>query len=447
MVPEDDDDSDARAALAKSLARLAEVEALLDHRQRQIDAMRRTSERLFRYNDTDRMLAETLALATSVLEAGAGSVLLYDAESDTLVFRHVMGPGKDPLDGYAIPADQGVSGQVFQTGIPALINDVDEHKHFLSLEKLTGYATRSMLVAAIRVGGAPPIGVMTILNGRRQFDARDLEVVEVLASVAAAAIQQARLAGAERTAALVHSMGDVAHDIKNMLTPVETGLLTLREIIDDAVNSVEVTGEDFARVDVAKVRSAMAELGSERGWLLDGALSGARRIRERTRQIADAMKGDLTPLAFTEGSLNDVVREIVGALRAPAERAGVELVGRLDDTLPASIFDAGQIYNALYNLVHNALGATMAGDRVTISTRSAGDDLLLLVEDTGEGMGEEVRSTLFTDATISTKPGGSGLGTRIVAGVVDRHHGRVDVESQVGVGTCFTVRLPLDPGA
>ena len=58
-----------------------------------------------------------------------------------------------------------------------------------------------------------------------------------------------------------------------------------------------------------------------------------------------------------------------------------------------------------------------------------------------------MRAVLFTEATISTKPGGSGLGTQIVAGVVERHRGRIEVESEEGVGTCFTIRLPFDPGA
>ena len=59
-------------ALAASEARLAEVSDLLDHRQRQMDAMRRTSEHLFRYTDSDRMLVETLDFARTVIDAGAG---------------------------------------------------------------------------------------------------------------------------------------------------------------------------------------------------------------------------------------------------------------------------------------------------------------------------------------------------------------------------------------
>ena len=65
------------------------------------------------------------------------------------------------------------------------------------------------------------------------------------------------------------------------------------------------------------------------------------------------------------------------------------------------------------------------------------------VADTGRGMPPEVRERLFTDRAISTKPGGTGLGTRIVKNVVDAHGGKIWVESELGKGTTFFIRLPL----
>jgi signal transduction histidine kinase len=119
------------------------------------------------------------------------------------------------------------------------------------------------------------------------------------------------------------------------------------------------------------------------------------------------------------------------------------------------------MYNALYNLVNNAIPETPAGGSVTVRTRipradeekprdgKSGADgvledaLLIEVQDTGRGMPENVRARLFTDEAISTKPGGTGLGTRIVAGVVRRHNGTITVQSAEGQGTTFSVRLPL----
>jgi signal transduction histidine kinase len=67
----------------------------------------------------------------------------------------------------------------------------------------------------------------------------------------------------------------------------------------------------------------------------------------------------------------------------------------------------------------------------------------LEVQDTGKGIPENVRRRLFTDEAVSTKPGGTGLGTRIVAGVVRRHNGKISVESEEGKGSLFRIQLPL----
>jgi signal transduction histidine kinase len=73
------------------------------------------------------------------------------------------------------------------------------------------------------------------------------------------------------------------------------------------------------------------------------------------------------------------------------------------------------------------------------------DAVLLLVEDTGQGMPTEIRDSLFTARAISRKAGGTGLGTKIVKDVVDAHGGRISVASTEGVGTTFQIRIPLAP--
>ena len=69
--------------------------------------------------------------------------------------------------------------------------------------------------------------------------------------------------------------------------------------------------------------------------------------------------------------------------------------------------------------------------------------LVVEVQDTGGGIPEHVQRVLFTDDAISTKPGGTGLGTRIVSDVVRRHNGTIAVESEAGKGSTFSIRLPL----
>src|SRR5687768_13683536 len=88
-----------RAALARSEYKLFAAEEALDHRQRQIDAMRATADALFAKLSPDEMLRETIAMAIQVMRADGGSVMLYDAKEDVLVFRHVVGPAAERMIG------------------------------------------------------------------------------------------------------------------------------------------------------------------------------------------------------------------------------------------------------------------------------------------------------------------------------------------------------------
>jgi signal transduction histidine kinase len=115
-----------------------------------------------------------------------------------------------------------------------------------------------------------------------------------------------------------------------------------------------------------------------------------------------------------------------------------------------AVYDHGRLYNSLYNLVGNALPETPDGGSITLNVAPCAEDPLhyiVSVADTGRGMPEEVRAKLFTDASRSTKPGGTGLGTQIVRRTVEQHGGSVWVESVPGAGTTITLSLPIVPEA
>ena len=109
--------------------------------------------------------------------------------------------------------------------------------------------------------------------------------------------------------------------------------------------------------------------------------------------------------------------------------------------------DERRLFNALYNLINNAIPEVPPGGTITVSAKEEpiGVGLHVIVEDTGRGMPPEIRDTLFTPAAKSSKRGGTGLGTKIVKDAVDAHHGRITVESELGVGTTFHIYLPLQP--
>lgn len=109
--------------------------------------------------------------------------------------------------------------------------------------------------------------------------------------------------------------------------------------------------------------------------------------------------------------------------------------------------DANQLQQVLFNLVLNARDAMPEGGSLHISLRATENHALLQVKDTGGGIPEEIRPRIF-EPFFSTKGqgAGTGLGLAVVHGIVTAHQGRVEVESQVGLGSSFSVFLPLASG-
>jgi signal transduction histidine kinase len=108
--------------------------------------------------------------------------------------------------------------------------------------------------------------------------------------------------------------------------------------------------------------------------------------------------------------------------------------------------DAGQLRQALVNLIKNGLEAVDGAGRVSVAATLAGGMLEISVADDGPGLDDEKKSRLFAPG-FTTKPGGSGLGLTIVERIVNEHGGTIAVESRPGAGTTFRVRLPLQPDA
>lgn len=115
------------------------------------------------------------------------------------------------------------------------------------------------------------------------------------------------------------------------------------------------------------------------------------------------------------------------------------------NTPPLIRADESRLFNAIYNLVNNAIAEVPPDGSINVrgSIDPAGTSVCLSVIDTGKGMLPEVLASLFTYRAISRK-GGAGLGTKIVKDVVSAHGGTITVQSEPGKGTVFHITLPLE---
>lgn len=328
---------------------------------------------------------------------------------------------------------RGIAGEVFRTKHGRITPNVNtDSDHIGTVDARTGYQTRSLMTVPLNTRNGPALGVIHLVNKRvGDFDAGDIAVIEIVSSLITLNLQNALLAQEAHLAAIARSVGEISHDIGNMLTHVLPYVETLEGCIADV------------RADKP---GAMDSLESFYQEVRENVTEGVQQVMTRTREIAGALKGEVAPLVFKSGRPLETAQRVVQSLSGAALRRDIRLQAVGNPTLEAA-FDSHRLYNALYNLVNNALSETPAGGSVTITLAPDPDPLFytLAVADTGQGMPPEVSAKLFTDAAYSTKPGGTGLGTRIVRRIVEQHGGTPAVVSAPGQGTTITLCLPKSP--
>lgn len=426
--------------------------AALMIRDRQVAAVHTITQRLFSRLSLDERLHDILQVSIQAVDCEAGSVYLHRVSDDSLVFRHVAGPSaSSELEGQTISAHEGIAGCVYQTGSAEITNNPSgSGEHRRDIGEGIGFVTRNMVTVPIVRREGKPVGVMQLLNKRAgDFDAGDLEVLEIIASIAATSVENAELQREAQLAAVAHAVGDLSHDIKNKIAPIKMATDMLRPDLDEMFAGLDAI---VARMDAATSEQIVHATRLVRDEYAENCaiiLDQVQAVQEHTRRIADVLKGTITKPSLEMGDAAPAVRKQAEQLEPVARQRQIAITIDVPDTLLCR-FDRFFLSSAVYNLVNNAIPETPPGGSITVRMDARPDGafpgggyLLIEVVDTGKGMPPHVLERVLNGDATSTKPGGSGLGTRIVFNAVAAHGGRFEGESRPGVGTTLRMRLPL----
>ncbi|NOT34180.1 MAG: response regulator [Candidatus Eisenbacteria bacterium] len=272
---------------------------------------------------------------------------------------------------------------------------------------------------------------------RRRFEPEDLDLAIVFASECSAAIQNARLYAQTKAAydemrsaqqqlvqsaklnALGEMAGGVAHDFNNVLAAI----LGRTQLI---LSRVE---EPLLKRQLQVIEQAA----------LDGAHT-VKRVQEFTRVRHDE--------PFEPLDMNEILKGVVELTRTAwhthAKRDGIKVELALDlRSRHAVEGNASELREVFSNLVLNAVDAMPWGGQLEITSEDRVTEVILRFKDTGVGMDEETRSRVFDPFFTTKTVQGTGLGLSVAYGIVTRHHGRIEVQSERGAGTEFTVTLPI----
>jgi len=185
-----------------------------------------------------------------------------------------------------------------------------------------------------------------------------------------------------------------------------------------------------------------------------GRLSSIESIRRNATDIVDLIS-DFLLISQVEMvradsvknfiQMNEVAEDVVGEQKVVAGEKNLRMSLELEKDLKPVIGDQGQMHRALANLVSNAIKFTPSGGSITVTSQNGKDNVSLQVKDTGPGIAKEDLPSLFTEykrlksAETTT---GAGLGLFIVKTIVEAHNGAVEVKSDAGSGTTFTIKVP-----
>jgi signal transduction histidine kinase len=248
-------------------------------------------------------------------------------------------------------------------------------------------------------------------------------------------------------AARASEVGQFAATITTLIATVERALRQQREFLADTSHELRSP----LTVVLANLNLLRRDLAPhERELSVDEATSEAQRMRRLINELLLLAQADAAQaLARAPLRLDELVAEAVAA----AQRLAPEHVYQQEIAAPLMVIgDAERLTQVARNLLENAAKYTPPGTTVDVRLRQSGAVAELIVADSGPGIAAEHLGHLWdryyrVDDVRSRESGGTGLGLPIVKFIAEAHGGRADVVSEVGVGTTFTIELPLAPDA
>jgi signal transduction histidine kinase len=227
---------------------------------------------------------------------------------------------------------------------------------------------------------------------------------------------RAQLVQSEKLAALGRIVASVAHELNNPLQAIQNALYLVK---------MEEKLSPQAQEDI---RTMLAE--TERMTNL------IARLREIYRPVVSE--------DFQPGSINSLVLEVQTLLNTHLRHNKINFVFTPDENLPSIPMIRDQIKQVVLNINLNAIEAMPDGGKLSVKTayHPKGNEVYLQVSDTGTSINPHILPYIF-DPFVTTKEGGTGLGLAITYDIIQRHNGRIEVESQAGMGTKIKIWLPV----
>ena len=322
----------------------------------------------------------------------------------------------------------GVIGWVASEGQPVLISDVSSDPNYLPIIpidikiqsvvgiplKLKGEITGVFLAGSEKLAAFDKVDVDALLA----LGAHISTSIENARSYEETKVVQYRLAESEKLRSIGLVTGGIAHDFNNLLSVI------------------------LSRTELALMHTDDEEVRRH----LEQVIASAKEGGETIHRLEGFVTTEKDKSDFTGVDINQVVKEAIEISkprwkdRAKSEGIEIQMITELYTDQPI-LGRPSELREVLVNLIFNALEAIPAGGIIVLKTDNKDNGISLIVSDDGVGMTPDMKNQIFVPF-FTTKPGRVGLGLSMCYGILQRHGGTIDIQSEIGEGTTVSIWLP-----
>ena len=386
--------------------------------------------------DIDQLLGKIMELIFEWVQADRGCVFLESPETGELEVKVRRDRRGGSTDRMAI--SKTILDYVQQKQEGVLTSDAQEDQRFDAAGSIISTGIREAICVPMqgRYGNVGLIYIDTFTSPGRalqtqranQFTDDHLKLMIAIAHQAALAIEDtsyySAMLQAERLAAIGQTIAGLSHHVKNILQGVRGGSYLIEEGLKE--NDQEIV---------------------TRGW----------RMVEKNQEKISSLVLDM--LTFSKdrqpemvlSDINSIVGDVLELVTVRAEESTVELVDERSAKIPELVFDGEGLHRAILNVVSNAIDACRDTEKAVVRVSTNYDrqakKLSVVVSDTGPGIPEEARERIFGLFESEKGNRGTGLGLPVSQKILREHNGDINVVSEVGMGSIFTLHWPASKKA
>jgi len=389
--------------------------------------------------DLEQVLQLIMQRINKTLDAEAGSILLV--EGDALVFRVALGEMGEAVRPFKLKMGQGIAGWVAAEGRPLLVPHAEDDPRFYAhIDELTHFHTRSILCVPMKLRSRV-IGVIQVINKQSgDFVEDDLYWLSMVASSAAVAIEKAQLY--EQTQAQVVMLEEANQELRETQQQlVESAkLASIGQLAAGVAH--EINNPLSIILGFAETIPKLVELDPVVRKPLDTIQREALRCRRIVKNLLDF--ASQSKLSLAPVNLNVLLDHTIPLLEYQVSVQDIKIRKEYSPELPSVMADVDRLQQVFVNLILNAAQAMPDGGELVLRTSAQDGSVVVEFGDTGIGIPEENLDRIFEPFFSTKEVGeGTGLGLSVSYGIIEQHDGTIQVTSEVGVGSTFTITLPV----